>query len=292
MEALQVGLLKTGDSYPTVYAKEQGFFEREGLVVEFTDFNGAMQRDSAFQAGKLDAMHADLIGTSLLYQAQPNFQIVTLILGEDKKRNRGSALVGGKNAGLITIADLKGATVGISQNTIIEYMLDRHLRDAGIPVSAVKKIPIPDIALRLQMLKQGSVQAAFLPEPLASMAVADGGTVLSDDRGTFYSHMVLVFSKDALAKKRVEVEKFVRGFQHAMAALNANPQAFHAGILKRCNVPDTFAASLQYHYEENRLPSRQLFDDVQDWLVNTKRLKQPIAFESLNDGRFINAVKR
>jgi len=53
-EKMKIGLLPIVDALPFFVAEEKGYFQAEGLDVEFIQFASALERDGAVQAGEID----------------------------------------------------------------------------------------------------------------------------------------------------------------------------------------------------------------------------------------------
>ncbi|MBQ6819705.1 MAG: ABC transporter substrate-binding protein, partial [Clostridium sp.] len=62
---LSFGAMSSIDIVPIVIAKEKGYFEEEGLDLDFQTFTSAKDRDAALQAGELDGVIADEIAISI-----------------------------------------------------------------------------------------------------------------------------------------------------------------------------------------------------------------------------------
>ena len=57
--------------------------------------------------------------------------------------------------------------MAVSKNTIIEYVTDRITAGQNMPDGSLNKVVIPQIPTRLEMLQNGKLAAATLPEPMA-----------------------------------------------------------------------------------------------------------------------------
>lgn len=51
---LNIGVMSSMDYLPLAVAQENGFFEKEGVIVKINKFYSANERDAAFQSGNLD----------------------------------------------------------------------------------------------------------------------------------------------------------------------------------------------------------------------------------------------
>jgi NitT/TauT family transport system substrate-binding protein len=63
---LRVGIMPDADSLPFIYARDYGFFEREGVKVELIVFSNPQERDAAIQAGRLDGTISDVLAAAFL----------------------------------------------------------------------------------------------------------------------------------------------------------------------------------------------------------------------------------
>ncbi|MEM6772748.1 MAG: hypothetical protein AAF597_19375, partial [Bacteroidota bacterium] len=64
-------------------------------------------------------------------------------------------------------------------------------------------------------------------------------------------------------------------------------EAYRTPMAERCRVPAAVRDSFMlYKYEPRSLPSQELFADVQEWLVNEKKLPAKIPYADLIDGQF------
>ncbi|HBQ87795.1 MAG TPA: ABC transporter substrate-binding protein, partial [Syntrophomonas sp.] len=69
-------------------------------------------------------------------------------------RNDGNIeLMAGKDSGINSVQDLKGKSIGISSNTIMEYSLDQMLAAEGMKAEDINKVAIPQLPTRLEMLQ-------------------------------------------------------------------------------------------------------------------------------------------
>ncbi len=92
-------------------------------------------------------------------------KIVSLELQETGDKMR-FAIIAGSQSNISAVSDLEGREIAISNNTVIEYITDTLRGDVQLQKLEVKKVPI-----RMQMLLDNEIDAATLPEPLASYAL-------------------------------------------------------------------------------------------------------------------------
>ncbi len=287
---LRIGLLYSGDSFAVAHAFDSGLFAQHGVTVELIPFTSAFERDNALLAGQIDGANGDLIGASLMRNRDEKIRITALTLGDDPSL-RLCGLVVSNTSQYKSPQDLKGKTLAISPNTTIEYLADRILQANGVAPTSMVHTQIPNLQLRMSMLQQKKLDAALLPEPLASMAVLQGGKILLDNRTLPYAHAILVFRKDVIETKTDSVQRFHTAIWAGIHTINQNPQAYRQAIAMRCKVPDAIKEpDFLYRFSPPQLPSLALYQDVQSWLQEKKSMKAPIAYDSIMDPRFLPAA--
>ena len=124
-------------------------------------------------------VEGDLLAVALIRQGGTPVKAVSLAMGTTPEEGRFAMLAA---PGTIeSVDELKGKKIAISKNTIIEYVADQMLLAKGIKPQEVQKVNIAKMPLRAEMLLQGEVTAAVLPDPLAVHAELKGAKVLVDD---------------------------------------------------------------------------------------------------------------
>lgn len=241
-DPLRIGVLPIEDSAPLHVALEQGFYRAEGLTVELVPFQSALERDSALAAGAIDGAVDDPIGAILFDKGQGRLKIASLCLGANPGEGV-FAILAAPGAALSSIHDLKGVEIAVSSATIIEYVTDRLLTRHGFKDGEIKKIEVVKMPIRMQMLLSGAVKAATLPEPLASIAVSRGATVLASDGSgeESLSQTVLVFRDQAIARRKADIQAFFRAYRHAVQAIGADPERFRVLIIDTGRIPPNLA---------------------------------------------------
>lgn len=167
MQELTIGLMPDTDSLPFIIAQEKGYFAEEGITVHLQQFKSAMDRDSAMQSGNLDGAVSDMLAAAFAKDGGFDVKITSATDGSYK-------LVAAPEEKAASAAELQGKDVAVSRNTIIEFVTDQILAEQKLPGDSINKVVIPQIPTRLEMLQNGKLAAATLPEPMASIAIHNG----------------------------------------------------------------------------------------------------------------------
>lgn len=284
---LKVGLLPIIDSLPFYVAEQEGYFRDQGLEAELVTFASALERDAAIQAKQTDGQLADLIATGLLNKDQVRVKIVKETYRGNPKQAMISVLVG-PGSPVRSPADLKGKEVAVSHNSLIEYLTDRLLADAGVNPKDVPKTEVTRIPVRMEMLAKGQVAAATLPEPLATLAVQQGARVLLSDAQSQVGLSVLEFRADVLQENPETARRFVAAHEKAVKAINANPAKYLPLLAEKARLPEALAKTFKVPaFPENRVPTPEDINQAQKWMLEKGLLPKAISYTNMVDDRFL-----
>ncbi len=234
--SIRIGVLPIVESLPFMVAQERGLFQSSGLKVEVVSFASALERDSAIQSGAIHGAIQDLLGISLLRSKDILYSIVTNMTLPTSKKDL-FVLLASPGAGLKAIEDLRGNEIGLSSHTVAEYVTDSLLSLKGLRIDEVKKLEVKKIPLRFQMLMEGKVKAATLPEPLASLAVFQGARKLGGDYGLKGTQVVLVFQESFIRSNTETLIRFGRAYGQAVRMINEDPLRWREMLVEKGRLP-------------------------------------------------------
>ncbi len=291
-QPLKIGTLLIEDVVPFYVAQQENMYHAAGVEVELIPFLSALERDSALTAGAIDGAIDDPIGALLLDRGRGLLKITALCLGA--KPNEGVfAILASPRSQLQSVEDLKGVEIAVSSATIIEYVTERLLAEQGFSGTEIRTIDVKKMPIRMQMLLAGNVQAATLPEPLASIALGKGARLLVSDANstTSLSQTVIVFRQQVLAEKKAAVAAFFQAYDQAVSAINARPEQYRSLFVDKGRIPPDLAPT----YPIPRYPapapfSRTLYAPVKDWLVSKHLLAADLDYEQMVATDFMTAA--
>lgn len=276
---LRIALLPIIDSFPFHVAQAERLFEDAGVRVAGLSVSSAVERDQLMQSGEIDGMLNELMTTANFNRRETRIKVVAVVRVADGNHPL-FRLLGAPGGPLRHPADLAGTPIGVSRNTIIEYVTDRLLQHAGVPADTVQKQSVPSIPERYQLLLQGRLPAATLPDPLAQSAMAAGAVLLIDDRAIAGRSMsVLSFTRQALEEKREAVARFLEGWNQAVTRINDRPDAYRALLIQKIRIPPNVQTGYAIPpFAHRQLPDRHQWQDVMDWMVARRLLEHPLDF--------------
>ncbi len=277
LEDLTVGVMGAVPALPIIVAEEKGFFEARGLEVDLQIFKSPMDRDAALQAGELEGIMTDEVAVAMYQNAGMDVKITGHTDGS-------FTLVTAPESSINTIEDIVGKTVGISENSAIEFTLDTMLENNGIALDAVERVAIPAIPVRLEMLLAGELDAAILPNPFSDAAIAGGGKeVLVEDSetGTFLS--VTTFTQETLDNKKDSVYEFYLAYNDAVAYINSVEVAeIEDIVIANLGYPEAMRGNIVLPtYRTYSMPSYEEVEKVLAWSSEKGLVSDTITVEDM-----------
>ncbi|HEX2927609.1 MAG TPA: MetQ/NlpA family ABC transporter substrate-binding protein [Ruminiclostridium sp.] len=275
---LKIGLTPAVDAIPYVIAQDNGIFKKYGLDVELEVFKSASERDAAFQSSDIDGVLCDMVAVCLYQNAGFNVKITGVTDGDFK-------LVASSQSGIKSIKDIRGCQVAISQHTVIEYVLDKMLSKNDISTKDVKKVAVPTIPVRMEMLAHNKVQLALLPEPFCSMAAKNGAVILdSAYQNNIYSN-VIAFKENTIAKKTAAIKNLNEAYDESVKYLKQNPiSKYQDEIIKFIGYPDDMKRNIILpDYRKEGLPAENELTGAIQWARKEHLLTNTVTVNDLKD---------
>jgi NitT/TauT family transport system substrate-binding protein len=285
---LKIGLLPVLEALPIYVADAQGYFKNEGITVEYVPAASAAERDQLMQAGQIDGMINDLVSTVLYNKDTQKIAVVRFARTATPDTAQYS-IMAAKGSGISKAGDLKGVEVGISEGTVIAYVTDRLLQLEGLQAADIKTTNVVKIADRMQLLNQGNLKAATMPDPYSSLALQNGATVVVDDRThNELGNSVLSFSTNALKAKPNTVKKFLAALEKAVNDVNANPDQYANVLTDKKLIPAPLAGKYKLpKFPAASVPTEAQFKDVEDWMTGKNLLKSSVPYTQLVDASYL-----
>ena len=285
---LKLALIPVLDTIPIFIAEQNGYFAEQGITVETLPVKSPQERDVLVTTGQVDGVLTDLQSVGLLNKDTPKLKAVYTSRRPFPNAPMFRILAGPKTS-IAAPADLKGVPIGISANTIMEYLTDRMLAGEGLKPEEIAKIEIGQIPVRFEQLLNGNIQAAALPDPLAQGAIAGGAKLIVDDtKYPQFSQSVLAFTADTLKNQPNTVTKFLVAWEKAVSELNANPQKYQGVLIEQGRVPKSIQDSYTMPPFPGRgVPSEGEVKDVVAWLKAKGLIGRDIPYSDMVDPSFL-----
>ena len=201
----------------------KGWYEpRLGVPVEWFTYNAGPSATEAIFSGSLDVTY---IGPSPVLNAYAKSKgaDIRILSGA---ANGGSSILVRKEANIKTIADFRGKKIASPQfGNTQDVQIRALLTNNGFKITQTGGdaviLPTQNADL-LNLFQQGGIDAAWAPEPFASILELDGGAVnFLEDRET---NVTMLVSSAAFLKDRPEIAKKLAAAHRELTEwIKANP---------------------------------------------------------------------
>jgi NitT/TauT family transport system substrate-binding protein len=219
LETVKLGNINSISDAPIFIADKKGYFQAEGIKVEYVTFNTGANMIAPLSTGQLDVGAGGLSagfyngmarGLDIRVVADkatdpPGYGFVPLLVRTDLVRS----------GRFKTLKDLKGMLVADSgPGTLSWPELDALTRKAGLKFDDVRHVSLgfPD---ELIAFRNGSIDAGLTIEPFASAAIQDGTAVKIIGSDDYYPNgeiAVLMYAGSFISNHRDTALRFMRAY--------------------------------------------------------------------------------
>ena len=265
---IKIATLPVLDTLPIYVAEQEGLFKEHNIKVEFIPVSSAPKRDELIRSGQSDGMINEVVSTVFHNREQTQVKIVRYARTASHDSAIFRILSSGKSE-ITTINQLKGVAIGVSKGTVIEYLTDRLLQAEGFSPDEINLIAVPDIAQRMALLGSGELEAAMLPDPLASLVMGQGANlVLEDASHPEYSHSVYAFRAEFIQEHPEAIKGFLAAIEEAVTMINAGPEKYKTLLSEKELVPQPLSGKFSVpHFVQAGIPTQEQWDDVSEWIL-------------------------
>lgn len=318
---LQISYPLSLEAIPLKFAQKEGIFQAHGLEVEILSRPEDLARRAEFVSGRLDGLIGDL-STVVFGLANAGAAIaVTSTAFEQVPGSQTLALLGSGPFGVRSLDDLFNRVSGrssesimILQQTDMHYATDQLLASLGRSFDdKVIYTEGGDLVNIYTLLIGGSVLAAVLPEPLATLAGPEDTILQERDRATYLSTYegielmpaVIAFQREVLESRPEQVERFYRAYSEAVVEINGAPReefldlAADIGIevfnqlipnqqYSRADLPEGFLEMFDVpQFPQPRALAEEELQAVVDWALRKRFISQRVSYAQATDNRFL-----
>ena len=271
---ISLGLMSDTAAIPFILADQAGYYESLGINVEIQIFQSAVDRDSALQANAVNAVSSDLIASGFFKESDNSLRITS-------KSECGYAILSSPESNIANPLDLQGKQIGLSTNTLMEYLVDLTIEKYSIP--DVTKTNIAKMPARLEMLRENQIDAATLPDPLTFLAQKNNSSVIvtNEDLGVYPG--VILFDENFALKHKALISKFYEAYDKAVDEINANGiDRYIESINQVANFPEPVLSDLNnLKYAHSSLPSEENVNSAMEWLHAKGFISEFYAYEDM-----------
>jgi NitT/TauT family transport system substrate-binding protein len=192
-------------------------------------------------------------------------------------------LMAGKNTGITDINDIKGKSIAISENTLIDYTLDNILANNNLSSTDVVKEVIPRIPDRLELLRNDKIDLGLMPEPFATLALKDGAISLGSANEFGLYPAVSAFSKTALDEKSEAIHNLYVAYNEAVDYMNkTDVREYEETVIKAVGYPEEMLGEIVVkQFRTSTLPAKEDVEAAIKWASDKDLCSDSLTYDQM-----------
>ena len=292
-----IGVVNNAGNLLMFVAVDKGFLSKRGIDVKLTLRDSGGDLSKSLDAGELDFSIAAMSNIPVALERGLKARAVVAFAGSAYTKSADDdmvALVVRPDAGINSIADLKGKKIGVSFGTTSDMYLQEVLKKSGIPLSAVERINVP-MSNSVPLFDTGGIPAMVMWEPFNTMMTdkVPGAKVLMRGGGYVCYCTALHGLPETVYKNRDATQAVVDALSEtAHFVRNPNNVGEVAQITARYIRgldPDLFKRTFKHYSIDTRIGPNtfKAFNLSVSQLIEQKKMKAPFDPEKYYDTSFI-----
>lgn len=270
------------DCLPFYLAERLGIYARLGLDVRLKNYQAQLDIDTAIAKGHAEVAYSDLARGIMMQQDSVDVRAIASMNSELR-------LITARRGRIRKLEQLKEKMVAVARHSITDYWSDRLTDTASLARADIFRPQINNVRIRTDMLCNGTMDAAFLPEPYASETVLRGNNVNFTTKG-LRPHLVVLLSTGAALKdptRRDQITLLLQGYDQAVSLIGHEASvrdSLSSLVRSLCQAPDSLVDSLVLRlprFEPLGTPERGDIEAVMTWLRSRDKIKKGYQADSL-----------
>lgn len=227
--ALKVGVEQTIDCLPAFVAKDEGIFDSLGVDVRLRHYTSMLDCNRSLLRGEIQGAFTDTKRMDYLLKNN-SFASKSVMPTSIQWK-----LVANHKSRLFKLSQFIDKMIAMTRHSATDYLCDRMVDSIKLSSERIYRIQINNVDLRLKMLLNNEIDAAWLPEPQASVAIAHGNNVLMQSGRKGEQLGTLSFSEKALSDKRrkQQVDTFVKAYEIAKDKIEKGGSRYYSDLIAR-----------------------------------------------------------
>ncbi|MEM9224107.1 MAG: ABC transporter substrate-binding protein [Pseudomonadota bacterium] len=245
---IKVGILRLTSHSPSIIAKGKGYFEAEGLNVEFVPFQAAQPMAVAIASGDIDFGMTAISGGLVSLADKGAIKVIGGALMETDDAEGQKILVSkaAHDAGVTSPADLAGKRYGVTTaGSSFHYMAHKIADGEGVDRGDIRVVPLQKVPAVIASLKSGQVDAWSIVPNIAN-ALTRGPEVVEIGKVADYIPGYQVTAVFTSTKNVEEHRDLVERF---LAALTKGIDDYNAAMVDKTMGEEDTAAIIQMIHE-------------------------------------------
>lgn len=273
---MHVALMPVADCLPFYLAQQTGIYERLGLDLRILTLQAQLDTDTALLRRRAELVYSDLARAIMIQQAD-TFDLRAIAAAPAELQ-----LITAHRGRVRTLGQLKERMVAVARHSITDFWSDRLMDSARLDQAAIFRPQINDVRIRTDMLCNGTMDAAFLPEPYALEARMRGNTCNFSTHGQPPRLGVFLVptwvTRDST--RLHQLQQLFQGYNEALTLTDSLPTLLHRLCLTPDSLVDSIATVLSPFPPLNR-PSQKDAEEALQWLRSRDKARRGYTTDTL-----------
>ncbi len=289
IEVIRVGYKAHLAHFLPFLAEQEGYFNEQGIKIEFVEFKSTNQMIDAVVTGDIDAAAAANYEAAMAAELRSPGKIKFYFNTQWKPENYIDYIIVRKESSLQSISDLKGKKLVITPGAAGLSYTKLVLEKFNISDKDITLVPL-EFKFQLQTLASGKVDAALTFEPLIAMALSeDTAKVLVG--GPFANYLpemanaagAGIISTSFIQEHPETANKFVNAIEKAIKLADDNPNKIRGVLPDCCKTTPEVAQTIKHFgvYQTIAETNKQDVQTFADFLTENGILEKHMEINNL-----------
>ena len=275
---VKIGYLPTLGSAMYDVAKENQYFEKEGIKYEMTPIQTSNQILEALVRGDIDVSPVLSIIPILASEEVSSRKVEVFSISDYSLDRPFDKIIVKKGSSIQSIKDLAGKKIGVFPGSTAMNLLKKYFSDNNVDISKIEFIQITP-PTQLAALYSGSIDALHSYEPNTTIALESDNAreIFGSVFATQLNHSPLgvgAISKDFVSKYPNLAKKVVGVFDKANGEIQNNPDGVRPIIAKAFKLDQNVASKVVLvHYSKSTNIDKNIFEQYLSVLLSAGEIK-------------------
>lgn len=228
--------MPVAECFPFYIAQRTGIYEQLGLDLRIQTLQAQLDTDTALLHRRAELVYSDLV-RAVMMQQDDTFDLRAVAAVDAPLQ-----LITARRGRVRKLGQLKERMVAVSRHSITDYWSDRLMDTASMAQTDIFRPQINDVRIRTDMLCNGTMDAAFLPEPYATEARMRGNMLnftTQDLHPQLAAFLVPTWvTRDSTRLRQLRL--LFQGYAKAVDLRDSLPPL----LRQLCHIPDTLVDTL------------------------------------------------
>ena len=279
--ALHVALMPVHDCLPFYVAEQLGYYDSLGLDLRILTLQAQLDTDTALLHRRAELVYSDL-ARAIMMQQTDTFDLRAIATCEGNLH-----LMTASRGRVRQLRQLKERMVAVARHSITDYWSDRLMDTASMAQTDIFRPQINNVRIRTDMLCNGTMDAALLPEPYATETRLRGNRENFSTKNLKPRLAALVVPSHVIndSSRMQQISLLMEGYQLACDRMNAQQDVCLPELLKSlCVIPDTLIDTLYRSlppFQHLRAPHQEDAETALTWLRGRGKMRRSYRIDSL-----------